>query len=115
MTESITLDLNFRVLSPEHKIFVVFPGEGYFLYPIFVAQHRIFPELPGLDLIPGRPIEDQPDLIAKVARARQIRRWHNSDKTIDRPSRKLADYENVRKTRALSQTLGVACFTSLKS
>jgi hypothetical protein len=103
---SIVLDLRFRVISPSQRIYIVFPGQGYFLYDQFVTQGRIFPELPALDLLPGKPIEQQPDLEKRVARSRRIANWYASKKEGDRPSRILSDY-HVRRTRAFSQVMGV--------
>ena len=103
----IGLDLKFRVLSPRHRIFLVFPGEGYFLYEKFISLQRIFPQLPALDLIPGRLVEAQPDHEKKVTRSRRIANWYRSGKRSDRPSRSLSDYGTVKRTRSLSQTTGV--------
>jgi len=107
MAPPISLDLRFRIIPPDRNIFLVFPGEGYFLFDSFVARQRIFPELPALDLVPGLPIDEQPDLEAKVARSRRINAWYASGQRNDLPSRQLADYRNTRRTRRLSQIIGV--------
>jgi hypothetical protein len=107
MADTIVLDLRFRVVRPDHQIFAVFPGHGYFLYPSFVSQSRIFPELPGLDLVAGTPIAEQPDLEKKVYRSRRIANWYASRKRQERPPRRLSSYSQIRRTRELSQTIGV--------
>jgi hypothetical protein len=107
MAESIVLDLRFRVIPPDHDVFIVFPGQNYFLYEFFVATQRIFPELPGLDLVPGKAIDEQPDLERKVARARRIAAWHQGSKKGDAPSRQLADYHAFRKNASFANTYGV--------
>jgi hypothetical protein len=107
MANSIHLDLRFRVVPSDHQIHIVFPGHGYFLYEAFVRSQRIFPELPGLSLVPGIPIDEQPDLEARVAMARRIAAWHASKERIEPPSRRLADYASAKRDRTFNQIKGV--------
>ncbi len=104
----IILDLGFRVVRPDQEIFIVFPGQNYALYPYFVTKAAIFPELPGLDLLANRPMENQPDLDAKLLRSRAINVWYSGGKKDDtRPSRQLADYKRGRAPTWLPNTRGV--------
>lgn len=95
MAKQVVLDLNFRVLSSEQQIFIAFPGKGYGLYSRFYTMNRIFPQLPGLDLFPKRPFEEQPELLARIARARKLRNWHRGKRQGDLPSRRLSDYGRI--------------------
>jgi len=104
---TVVLDLRFRVVRPDQEVFIVFPGRDYFLHQFFNLHGCIFPELPALDLIPKRRIQDQPDLDAKLMRSRAIDAWYLSGKRGDRPSRLLSDYKKRRAPRWLPQTRGV--------
>lgn len=95
MAKQIVLDLNFRVLSPTQQIFIAFPGKGYGLYSRFHALNRIFPQLPGIDLFPKRPFEEQPELLARIARARKLRNYYRGRRQGDLPSRRLSDYSRI--------------------
>lgn len=91
----IRLDLRFRVVPADRQIFIAFPGRGYGLYDHFHRLDCIFPQLPGLDLFPGRPFDQQPEILARIARARRLRNWHRSKQKGDMPSRRLSDYTKV--------------------
>lgn len=91
----ITLDLRFRVVPADRQVFIAFPGKGYGLYSTFYKLNRIFPQLPGLDLFPGRPFLEQPEILARIARARRLRNWHRSKRQSDPPSRRLSEYDRV--------------------
>src|ERR1700722_6518982 len=105
---SVVLDLRFRVIGPAQQVFIVFPGQNYALYPQFVTLSRIFPELPGLDLVPDKRVADQPDLDAKLLRSRAIDAWYSDGKKDGtRPSRQLGDYKNRRGPKWLPNTRGV--------
>jgi len=87
---------------------MVFPGQNYALYPHFVTGSRIFPQLPGLDLIPKRHMAEQPDLDAKLLRSRAIGAWYAGGQKDDtRPSRQLSDYRDRRTPKWLPNTRGV--------
>jgi hypothetical protein len=104
---SIVLDLRFKVIRPDQEVFIVFPGRGYFLYPFFVSNKRIFPELPGLDLIPKIPIEKQADLDLKLLRSHAIDAWYSSGRHGDLPSRRLSDYAKGRSPKWLPNARAV--------
>lgn len=106
--QDILLDLRFRVIGPEQQVFIVFPGQNYGLYESFVIQSCIFPELPSLDLLPGKLMTEQPDLDAKLLRSRAINAWYSGGKKDEtRPPRLLSDYKDRRAPKWLPNTLGV--------
>ncbi|MGL3106585.1 hypothetical protein [Bradyrhizobium sp. BR 1432] len=92
---AITLDLKFRVVPADRQVFIAFPGKGYGLYSTFHKLDRIFPQLPGLELFAGRPFSEQPEILARIARARRLRNWHRSKRQSDPPSRRLSEYDRV--------------------
>ena len=49
----IEIDLNARVLTENHNVFIVRPGNGYGLYPEITQRSLLILELPGLGLRPN--------------------------------------------------------------
>ena len=89
---SIEVDLATHVLTEEHGVFFARPGARYHLYADVIAESTILVDLPNLDLDKGLSVEAQPDLGARIRRARTLRRWHNARREPTEPSRDLADY-----------------------
>lgn len=88
----ITIDLNARVLTEKHNVFVVRPGKGYGLYREFVETSSLIAELPGLDLKPDIALDDQ-ELRRRVNRSRALRAWYRRGSPADeRPERALNAY-----------------------
>jgi hypothetical protein len=69
----IVIDLNARVLSADHNVFVARPGKEFRLFHEIVPTENLLLEMPGLELISGRKLNDYTDLRARVLRSRAIR------------------------------------------
>ncbi|WP_264051713.1 hypothetical protein [Methylobacterium flocculans] len=107
MAEEITLDLAFRVVDRDHRVFIAFPGRNYKLYQTFIAQNVIFPELPGFQLEPDIKLDNQRDLLKMIRRGSALRKWFNSREKGEFPSMDLNKYNDDSSPGRTSQALGV--------
>ena len=99
----ITIDLNARVLTEKHNVFVVRPGKGYGLYNDFAQTSSLIAELPTLALKANVPL-DQQELRRQVNRSRAFRAWYRRGQPADdRPKRSLEDYSNEGGGNSASQ------------
>jgi hypothetical protein len=104
----IEVDLDTRVLPREHEVFFARPGEKFRFYNDFVQGQVVAPDLPGLQLDPGIPVERQPKLNARIRMARTVRDWHRAGRPADRqPSRNVEDYRNTIGDGGIAQLRGV--------
>ena len=75
----IEVDLRTRMIPKDDQVFLARPGRQYRLYAAFVAEKEVGPELPGLEIISGRPIKDQlivtAVLIASANRVEASEAW----------------------------------------
>lgn len=97
----ISVDLRTRILPADHNVFMTRPGRGYRLFNDFVGNRAIGPELPGIKLVPGTDISDQPDLDNKLKLTAAIRRWARqgaSDNAI--PSENSNEYQAEARTKS---------------
>jgi len=93
----IRIDISSRILSEDHRVFLIRPGKGSKLYPSFTSQSKVGPELPNLDLEDGVVFSKQPDFLAKLLRSIAIRRWIRAGRIQGKnPSRDLADYKALK-------------------
>ncbi|MDF2366459.1 hypothetical protein [Sneathiella sp.] len=102
------VDLNTRILENDHKVYLARPGKGYRLYDEFLANFVVGPEMPGVDLIPGRVISNQPNLDLRLKKSIAIRKWLNEGrKNKDRPSDSINSYKSFGNARSKGQLLAV--------
>lgn len=103
---TVNVDINTRILSDQHKVYLARPGKQCRLYSNFLDMGYAGPELPDLDLVPGLALDDQPNLFAKIQRSSKIRSWIEGGRDErDRPSFELDQYENT-KTASVAHHLG---------
>ena len=102
----ITVDLDTKILPQNHEVFFARAGDGYRLYPEFVAEEAVFADLPGLGLTPGVAFADQDKLNQRLHRSRALRNWHVSQKNEPRPSDDLNDYPAGAGDGGISQLRG---------
>lgn len=89
----IEIDLNARVLTEGHNVFIVRPGNGYGLFSEITQRHLLVLELPGLDLTSGeRPADD--DLRRRINRSKALRGWYGGGQDgTNKPSMDLQTYD----------------------
>lgn len=91
----IHVDLNTRIIRDDHEVFLARPGKQCRMYSQFVEHQKVGPELPGLGLVSGVPIDEQPELYKKVRRSIALRKWIEKNRPDgQKPSLDLNDYEN---------------------
>ena len=98
----IHVDLNSRVIPDGHQVFMVRPGSGYRLYPMFTEERGIFADLLGLELEKGVALDEQKNIVGQLHRARKIRA-HLRGFDDEPPSRDLKDYADYLSDRSISQ------------
>jgi hypothetical protein len=103
----IYFDLNARIIPPDREVFVTRPGKGYKLYLDFVQNDVVGPDLPHLELIPGKTLADHKDLDRRVRRARAIRNWHRGKRIEKRPSTSLSDYSDSKTDKSIASLRAV--------
>jgi hypothetical protein len=87
----IEVDLNARILTEGHNVYVARPGRDFRLFPEFRESGLLLLELPGLGWPFGQQLSDD-DLRRLVNRSRALRRWHRVRTDDPKPSTDLHDY-----------------------
>jgi hypothetical protein len=88
----IEIDLNARVLTESHNVYVVRPGSEYRLFPEFRENALLLLELPGLGWPDKAPLTDD-ELRLRINRSRALRGWHRVKTDDPKPSTDLKDYK----------------------
>ena len=102
--DTISVDLNTRIIGPKHSVFVARPGENFTLYEAFRDAGAIGPDLPALGLRRGTVFSDQKEVPARIRRALKLRQWHLSGRDpADEPDRSLDAYGSGGRVRSLAQ------------
>ncbi len=98
----LKVNLNSRILSPEHGIYLARPGKGSRLFDFFTERRVIGPELPGVKIARDFPVSDQPDLLAMLRRAKSIK-FKQPDESL--PALELEAYsdETILRSRSAAQ------------
>lgn len=87
----IEIDLNARVLTEDHNVYVVRPGSDFRLFPEFRESSLVLLELPGLGWPSGTQLTDE-ELRRRVNRSRALRGWYRVRTDDLKPSTNLDDY-----------------------
>lgn len=104
----IVVDINTRLLTEDHQIFVSRPGKDYRLYPEVREGSVVLLELPGLGLVNGMRINEYQDLQERIIRSRRIRNWHRCGRPEDNvPSVDLSEYKSHSLDRGDAQLQGL--------
>ncbi len=90
--EEIAVDIRTRVLPADHGVFIARPGAESRLFDDFMGARAVGAELPGVELVPGIPVREQPNLDAMLRRAVAVRAWARKPKDTVFPSRDLSAY-----------------------
>lgn len=113
----INVDINTKHVNENTRIYVVRPGAKYRLFKDFIDGRFVGPELPGLDLPTFDQYSDLDDLVERVMRSVEIRRWYASgQRDVLFPERDLDAYKDQAADRATSQFMRVvrAYFSEMK-
>jgi hypothetical protein len=87
----IEVDLNARILTEGHNVYVARPGRDFRLFPEFREAGLLLLELPGLGWLSGQQLSDD-DLRRLVNRSRALRGWYRVRTDDPKPSTDLHDY-----------------------
>lgn len=100
------VDLNIRYISPNIKIWRLYPGERRDLSDVFLNTETVFLDLPSLRLSP-HSLEDRRFLNAQIARAWDVRAWHRALED-ERPTTpgNVEDYLDTVNSRSTGQQYG---------
>lgn len=99
------LDLKTRVVNADVKVFALHSGNYKQFINIFRNTGRIFLDIPGVTFERGQ-ISDDPQLKAKVARARRMAQWYRARERGPLPPQELVQYQNARLGSSLSAAVG---------
>lgn len=105
----IRVDIHTKEVSPETRIYVARPGPNYKFFDIFIDRNFVGPDLPGLFLPDFEDLSEVIDLVERVKRSVEIRRYAlRGERELDPPSQALEDYTDTPTSRSISQFLRVA-------
>ncbi|NML73084.1 hypothetical protein HHL25_02985 [Rhizobium sp. S-51] len=105
----IRVDIHTREISPDTRVYVARPGPNYKFFEIFIDRNFVGPDLPGLDLPEFGELSEVHDLVERVKRSVEIRRYAlRGERDIEPPAAALEDYVNTPTSRSISQFLRVA-------
>lgn len=86
------VDLDTRIIPPDHQVFVMHPGTQKKFYRNMISGSEVFLDLPGITF-EGALAVDDPLLLQKFMMSRAIRQWHAAGRPEGRePSRDPAAY-----------------------
>ncbi|MEP1522453.1 hypothetical protein [Ascidiaceihabitans sp.] len=103
------VDLNTHVIRNDVRVFVAAAGRNGQLYEMFERHSAVGPELPNLNLDLRNGLDNEPNLIAKINRGREISKWawSSAHGRSEAPSVDLKDYDNDKKKPGHAQIEGV--------
>ena len=87
-----TVDIATRVVGPDEDIYIMQPGEGYWLYEHYDRFGRVFLDFPGLELDFEAVEPIDATFRQMIVRSVAISKWIDSNKIGREPSRDLSDY-----------------------
>jgi hypothetical protein len=104
--DSYSVDIATRVVKADENIYVMQPGEGYWLYDSFAQFSHVFLDFPGLGLDFKEPAPDDKALRTMIVRSLTLSDWIRNDKRGKTPSRDLADYLGKDRRLRLGRYVG---------
>ena len=104
----LLVDIDTRIVAEDEDIYIVQPGEGYWLYETFKASSSVFLDFPDLELDFARPPPDRDAFREMIVRSLAIKEWINSGRRAPGVSRDLADYKGKASGRRLGRYVGAA-------
>ncbi|WP_372400136.1 hypothetical protein ABMY26_31425 [Azospirillum sp. HJ39] len=99
------IDLKTRVVNTDVKVFALHSGNYKQFNSVFRTSGRIFLDIPGVTFERGQ-VSNDPQLKAKVARARRMTQWYRARERGPLPPQELAHYQNTRMGSSLSAAVG---------
>ncbi|MXO95966.1 hypothetical protein GRI34_05950 [Erythrobacter aquimaris] len=100
------VDISTHVLREQDNIYVVRPGEDYWLFDHFRRSNRIFLDFPDLDLDPLEELPEDKEMRLQVVRSLAIRDWHDNDNFGPRPADDTSDFEGQDYRQRLGRYIG---------
>ncbi|AJR24578.1 hypothetical protein [Sphingobium sp. YBL2] len=105
-SQAFTVDIATRILEPSEDIFILQPGQGYWLYDVFKRSNHIFLDFPGMPLEFSTPAPDDRTLRQMAVRSIALRDWYDENMVGKRPSDNLADYVGKDTRKRLGRYVG---------
>lgn len=102
------VDLNTRILSRDHTVYLARPGEGSRLYEEFLEAKLIGPELPEVSFASPEEISALTNVDDQLKRAMAIRRWRVEGRIAGKePPLDLQSYADTRRPAGYAQFQGM--------
>jgi hypothetical protein len=105
LAEQFTIDIATRVVGPDEDIYVMQPGEDYWLYNAYDRYSRVFLDFPDL-VLNFKEVPSDSALRLQVVRSMVMANWIADGKVGKAPSSNLADYEGMDFGRRLGRYVG---------
>ena len=101
---AIRVDIKTRFIGDEHRVYIVFPGEGYRFYDTFLRESVIFLDIPGYPVPEGVPMSRDRDSAARFVISERIAAWHNKGRPENElPPRTVAELGRFRQSDKRAQ------------
>lgn len=101
------IDIATRVVSEDEDIYMIRPGEGYWLYDDFKRSSSIFLDFPQLEIVndQGKNLSDR-QLRQAVVRSMDLAQWYDNEKQGPRPDGSLSAYTGKDHRRRIGHYVG---------
>lgn len=93
MPNELTIDIATRVVGVDEDIYVVQPGEDYWLYDSYDRYSQVFLDFPGLTLDFKAAVPSDGALRLEIVRSLALASWIKDEKSGPAPSQNIKDYE----------------------
>lgn len=104
--DELVVDIATRLVAPDEDVYIVRPGDGYWLYDTFATSTYVFLDFPALNLsFEGNPPSDR-QLRLLITMSLAVRDWLDNDKLGPEPSHDAADYVGKDYRRRLGRYVG---------
>lgn len=105
--ETIVVDFNTKFISPDKRVWILFPGKEYKFYGHFVEQSVVFADLPGM-LVKNFDINDDTELKKWISLSEKVKSYYTGGRDEgQRPSRDPETYSRYSWTGPRINTKGV--------
>lgn len=103
------VDLNTKIISDDARVFLARAGKQGHMFQQVLEHRAIGPDLPMLDLDLRNGLDGDPNVEAKVKRARALSRWLRQSRAAqgDMPSQSVNDYHGTNRRPGHAQIDGI--------